>query len=97
MPSSSSVRLPSNRAIGLLYKEIATELRRRIADQTYPPGNKIQGSTSSSGNSASVPSRCGARCANSRPKDCCTAQQGLGVFTKPKQKIHRLLVGDVDT
>ena len=97
MPSSSSIRLPANRAAGLLYKEIATELRRRIADQTYPSGSKIPGLNElvREFGVSTITVRRALR--ELTTEGLLYGQQGLGVFIKPKQQIHRLLVGDVDT
>lgn len=96
MPAPPSARLPANRASGLLYKEIATQLRRRIADQTYPPGSRIPGLNElvrEFGVSTITVRRA---LHELTTEGLLYGQQGLGVFIKPKQKIHRLLVGDVD-
>jgi GntR family transcriptional regulator len=81
---------------GLLYKDIALELRRRISEGVYSPGSKLPGLRElvSEFGVSTITIRRALRELTS--EGLIYGQQGLGVFIKRKRTIHRLLAADPD-
>ena len=81
----------------LLYKEIAAVLRQRIVAGEYEPGAKIPGLNDLVSEFAVSTITVRRALRELISEELLYGQQGLGVFVKPRRKIHRLLLGAPDT
>jgi DNA-binding GntR family transcriptional regulator len=89
-------RRPRTATSGRLYADMATELRRRIAEGIYPSGSKIPGLRELV-EEFSVSTITVRRALQELTSEgILFGRQGRGVFVKPRHKIHRVLAGDPD-
>jgi DNA-binding GntR family transcriptional regulator len=82
---------------GLLYKDVADELRRRIAEGTYAPGSRVPSlhELVAEFGVSTITVRRALR--ELTYEGLLQSQQGVGVFIRPRPKIHRLLAGEPDS
>jgi DNA-binding GntR family transcriptional regulator len=79
---------------GYLYLDVARRLRRRVEEGRYPPGSKLPSLADlcAEFNVSAITVRNALR--ELMQERLVVGRQGLGVFVKAREKIHRVLAGN---